>query len=89
MVEAEIVEFLVKYGEGDLLKRLVKAELDRKCQAIDDIVVQGYGEYIGKHGESNQEAVKVAVLELGRSPLADLERKLEASGPGRSGAGSR
>lgn len=29
VVEAEIVEFLVKYGEGDLLKRLVKAELER------------------------------------------------------------
>lgn len=65
-------------GGVELLRKLVSEELDRRCAAIDDIVVAGYGSFIGKRSETNQAAVKVAVLEFVRSPLADLERKLGA-----------
>ena len=74
----EAMTLAVAMGDVALLKKLVSEELDRRCAAIDNIVVQGYGEYIGKRAEGNQEAVKVAVLDLVRSPLALLELKIEA-----------
>lgn len=78
VVGTEEMVLAVVSGDVELLKKLVSEELDRRCVAIDDIIVRGYGEFIGKRAESNQAAVKAAVLELVRSPLADLERKLEA-----------
>jgi len=63
-------------GEVKLLTGLVRVELERRCAAIDDIVVAGYGQHIGVRADNNAEEVKVAILELARSPLADLERKL-------------
>ncbi|MBA7667897.1 hypothetical protein ES703_75998 [subsurface metagenome] len=62
--------------EADLLKKLVSDELDRRCQAIDDIIQRGYDVVPAKHTEKAIAEVKVAILELVRSPLADLERKL-------------
>ncbi len=62
--------------EADLLKKLVDEELDRRCQAIDDIIQRVYEVVPAKHTEKAIAEVKVAVLELVRSPLADLERKL-------------
>ncbi len=81
MVGAKKMVLPVVNLEVDLLSKLVLDELDRRCAAIDDIVVQGYGEYIGKRAEGNQEALKAGVLELVRSPLADLERKLACVEP--------
>ncbi|MBA7577936.1 hypothetical protein ES708_19792 [subsurface metagenome] len=75
-MKAENKAIQVTDVEVDLLRELVQAELARSCAVIDDIVAAGYGEFIGKRAESNAEAVKVAVLALVRSPLADLERKL-------------
>ena len=66
----------VELGYMPLLKRLVSEELDRRIAVLDDIVSGGYGDYIGKRAESNQEALKAAILELVRSPLASLERSL-------------
>lgn len=68
----------VAKGDVELLRSLVAGELDRRMTAIDDIVVAGYGSFIGKRAETNRDAVKVAVMELVRSPLADMERKLGA-----------
>ncbi|MBA7577942.1 hypothetical protein ES708_19798 [subsurface metagenome] len=64
--------------EWDLLKKLVDDELDRRCVAIDDIIVKVYAVVPARHEEKAIAEVKVAILELVRSPLADLERKLEA-----------
>lgn len=77
-MEAEIVKLAVELGQVKLLKKLVSEQLDRRCAAIDDIVATGYGEFIGKRAESNQEAVKAAILELVRGDLASLERSLAA-----------
>ncbi len=62
--------------EADLLKKLVSDELDRRCQAIDDIIQRVYDVVPAKHTEKAIAEVKVAILELVHSPLADLERKL-------------
>jgi len=78
VVDNKAMMLAVESGDIATLKKLVNEELDRRCQAIDDIIVQGYGEYIGKRAEGNREAVKTVVLELVRSPLAILELKLEA-----------
>ncbi|MBA7580028.1 hypothetical protein ES708_21914 [subsurface metagenome] len=63
-------------NEADLLKRLVDGELGRRCVAIDDIIVRVYDVVPAKHTEKAIAEIKVAILELVRSPLADLERKL-------------
>lgn len=62
--------------EVDLLTKLVSDELDRRCQVIDDIVQRVYDILPARHTEKAIAEVKAAVLELVRSPLADLERKL-------------
>ena len=62
--------------EAELLSRLVDEELDRRCAAIDDIIQRVYDVVPGKHTEKAIAEVKKAILELVRSPLADLERKL-------------
>ncbi len=71
----EIILALVK-GEVDLLAKLVSEELDRECQEIDGIIQRAYDVAPPKHTEKAIAEVKVAILELVRSPLADLERKL-------------
>ncbi|GAI76245.1 unnamed protein product, partial [marine sediment metagenome] len=63
-------------GEADLLRRLVSEELDRMCQAVDEIIQRVYEVVPMKHTEEAIAEVKAAVLELVRSPLADLEKKL-------------
>lgn len=78
VVESEITKLALELSRVPLLKKLVGDELDRRCQAIEDIVASGYGQHIGMRAEDNQAAVKAAVLELVRSPLADLERQLAA-----------
>ncbi|MBA7578325.1 hypothetical protein ES708_22676 [subsurface metagenome] len=62
--------------EVDLLGGLVDSELDRRCAAIDVIVQRVYDVVPAKHTEKAIAEVKAAILELVRSPLADLERKL-------------
>lgn len=62
--------------EEALLKKLVNDELDRRCQAIDDIIQRVYDIVPAKHTDKAIAEVKAAILELVRSPLADLERKL-------------
>lgn len=63
-------------GEVDLLAKLVSEELNRRCQAIDDIIIRVYDVVPAKHTEKAIAEVKAGILELVRSPLADLERKL-------------
>lgn len=65
-------------SEAKLLEGLVAAELDRRCAGIDEIIQQVYQVVPAKHTEQAISEIKVAVLELVRSPLADLERKLAA-----------
>ncbi len=67
-------------GEADLLTKLVSDELDRRCEAIDDIIQRVFNVMPGMHTEQAIAEVKVAVLELVRSSLADLERKLACVG---------
>ncbi len=67
--------------EADLLSKLVLDELDRRCVAIDEIIQRVYDVTPAKHTEKAIAEVKVAVLELVRSPLADLERKLACVEP--------
>ena len=62
--------------EVDLLTKLVSDELDRRCQAVDEIINRVYDVLPARHTEKAIAEVKAAVLELVRSPLADLERKL-------------
>ncbi|GAI59589.1 unnamed protein product [marine sediment metagenome] len=66
--------------EAELLSKLVDEELDRRCQVIDNIIQRVYDVLPPKHTEKAIAEVKVAVLELVRSPLADLERKLACVG---------
>ena len=63
-------------NEADLLKKLVDEELDRRCAAIDDIIVRAYDVVPAKHTQEAISEVKVAILVLVRSPLAEVERKL-------------
>lgn len=63
-------------GDIAVLRKLIDDELTRRIAAIDDIVVAGYGSYIGKRADGNQAALSKVILSLVRSPLADLERKL-------------
>jgi len=62
--------------EVDLLRELVQAELDRCCAVIDDIIVRAYDVVPAKHTDKAIAEIKTAILELVRSPLADLEKKL-------------
>ncbi len=63
-------------AEADQLSKLVSDELDARCEAIDDIIQRVYVTDLSRHTEKAIAEVKVAVLELVRSPLAELERKL-------------
>ena len=67
--------------EADLLSKLVQDELDRRCLAIDEIIQRVYDVVPAKHTEKAIAEVKTAILELVRSPLADLERKLACVEP--------
>lgn len=67
--------------EVDLLTKLVSDELDRRCQVVDELINQVYDVLPARHTEKAIAAVKAAVLELVRSPLADLERKLAGVEP--------
>ncbi len=67
-------------GEADLLTKLVSDQLDRRCEAIDDIIQRVFNVMPSMHTEQAVAEVKVAVLELVRSSLADLERKLACVG---------
>lgn len=62
--------------EVDLLGALVNSELDRRVAAIDDIIVRAYDVIPAKHTQEAISEVKVAILVLVRSPLAEVERKL-------------
>ncbi len=68
-------------GEVDLLSKLVLDELDRRCVAIDEIIQRVYDVTPAKHTEKAIAEVKIAVMELVRSSLADLERKLACVEP--------
>jgi len=71
----------VESGGGELLRQLVSAELERRILAIDDIVVAAYQVRAEKQSATRSAAIdklRVAVLSLVRSPLADLERTLRA-----------
>jgi hypothetical protein len=68
----------VACGGAEVLRELVSAELDRRVAAIDDIVVAAYQVRADKHELAAIDKLKVAVLALVRSPLADLERTLRA-----------
>jgi len=80
VVNFKVASLMIEIGEVDLLKKLVDDELNRQCQAIDDIVQRVYDVTPAKHTEKAIAEVKVAMLELVRSPLADLERKLASIG---------
>lgn len=76
LMEREKMVLRVVDTEAELLKKLVSEELDRRCEAIDDIIQRVYDVVPAKHTEKAIAEVKTAILELVRSPLADLERKL-------------
>ncbi|MBA7666085.1 hypothetical protein ES703_74162 [subsurface metagenome] len=62
--------------EVELLSKLVLDELDRKCAVIDDTILRVYDVLPAKHTDTAIAVIKSDILELVRSPLADLERKL-------------
>jgi len=68
----------VECGGAEVLRELVSAELERRVLAIDDIVVAAYQVRADKHEPAAIDKLRVAVLSLVRSPLADLERTLRA-----------
>ncbi|MBA7542000.1 hypothetical protein ES705_34316 [subsurface metagenome] len=76
VMERERMAIRVFAEEVDLLKKLVSDELDRWIVVIDDIVVRVYDVIPAKHTQEAIDEVKAAVLELVRSPLADLEARL-------------
>ena len=76
VMKAENVAIQVTDKEEDLLLKLVCDELDRRCQVIDELIQLVYDVTPLKHTEEAIAKVKTAILELVRSPLADLERKL-------------
>lgn len=63
-------------GHVDLVRGLVASELDRRVAVIDDLIVAQYQVRPDRHTADATAALKVAVLDLVRSPLADLERRL-------------
>lgn len=80
VVDIKVASLMIEIGEADLLRKLVGEELDRRCQVIDDIIVRAYDVVPAKHTNKALTEVKVAILELVRSPMADLERKLACVG---------
>ena len=80
VVNFKVASLMIEIGEVDLLKKLVDDELNRRCQGIDDVVQRVYSIDPSRHTEKAIAEVKVAVLELVRSPLAELERKLACIG---------
>ncbi|MBA7542198.1 hypothetical protein ES705_34517 [subsurface metagenome] len=76
VMERERMGIRVWAEEVDLLKELVDAEIDRRCVALDDIILRVYAVQPHLHTDKAIAEVKAAVLELVRSPLADLEGKL-------------
>jgi len=76
LMDREMVKLAVELDEVDLLRKLVSGELDRRCQAVDDIIVRVYDVVPARHEAKATDEIKSAVLELVRSNLADLERKL-------------
>ena len=64
-------------NEAELLLELVQEELDRRFVAIDDVILLVYGVTPGQHTEKAIAEIKVKTMELVRSPLADLLRRLE------------
>ncbi|MBA7546963.1 hypothetical protein ES705_39365 [subsurface metagenome] len=70
--------FPVVKGERDLLKKLVREEIDRRCIDIDETIMRAYAVVPAKHTIEAIDEVKVAILVLVHSPLADLEKLKEA-----------
>jgi hypothetical protein len=66
----------VEVEEVELLSRLVDAEIERRCEAIDAIIQHEYDVVPAKHTPEAIAAVKSAILVLVHSDLAALERKL-------------
>ncbi|GAI94153.1 unnamed protein product, partial [marine sediment metagenome] len=81
VVEAKIMELAVALDEVELLSRLVDAEIERRCQAIDDIIQRAYDVVPAKHTDKAIAEVKAAILVLVHSDLAALERKLACVEP--------
>ena len=75
-MDCEVRMLEVAKGDVELLRKLVSDELDRRCAAIDDLIVAQYQVRSDRHIETAIAAVKLVVMELVRSPLAGLERKL-------------
>ncbi len=76
VMERQRIPLRVEVEEVELLSRLVDAELDRRCQAIDDIIQRVYDIVPAKHTDKAIAEVKSAILVLVHSSLATLERKL-------------
>ncbi|MBA7542314.1 hypothetical protein ES705_34635 [subsurface metagenome] len=68
-------------GEADLLKKLVRDEIDRRCVDIDETIMRAYAVVPAKHTIEAIAEVQLAILVLVHSPLADLERKLSCIEP--------
>lgn len=62
--------------EVALVKKLVADELTQRLSGIEDSIVAEMGTYSSKWTEDSRAATRVAIVELVRSPLAYLERKL-------------
>jgi len=62
--------------EVDLIRKLVDVELALRCQAIDDVIQRVYQVEPARHTDKAITEVKAAILDLVRSPLADLEAML-------------
>ncbi|MBA7569200.1 hypothetical protein ES708_10938 [subsurface metagenome] len=72
--------FAVAKAEADQLSKLVSDELDRRCLATDDIIQRALNVMSAMHTETAVADVKVAILQLVRASLADLERTLARVG---------
>ncbi len=77
VMERERMAIRVWAEEADLLKKLVAEELDRRLLVLDDTIVRAYDVTPAKHTQEAIAEVKADILFLVRSPLADLEARIE------------
>jgi hypothetical protein len=71
---------MLRLGDEELkeLKDVVRGEVDRRLQELDDLVVRQYSVTGMAHTVEASTEVKAKVLEFARSPLMDIEQRLRA-----------
>jgi len=79
IVDAKRLILRVVDTEAELLKKLVAAELDRRCAGIDDIILRVYDVVPAKHTEKAIAEIKACLLYTSPSPRDRTRSRMPSS----------